>query len=193
MDSAVGEEMKDTAIELTNISDYVRLWAKKELVINTKNQIKLMLQGVADIPGGKDKLRQFTRNHQSPGDGWQALQAAVRGAVDLDVKEWRAKTEHYYRGGSKSRAAADLFWRLISKMTIERKQKFLFFWCSEAPPAGGISKLRQRLELRLEDPNGFFEAHTCFFQLNFPATTDVAKMQSMIDLAVENWDKFGMV
>ena len=78
-------------------------------------------------------------------------------------------------------------------MTVERKQKLLYFWCSEAPPAGGLSKLPRRLDLRLEDPNGFFEAHTCFFALHFPATTDAVKMQAMLDLAVEYWDKFGMV
>jgi len=78
-------------------------------------------------------------------------------------------------------------------MTVERKQKFLYFWCSEAPPAGGLSELKGRFELRLVDPNGFLEAHTCFYQLHFPATTDPAKMQTMLDIAVEYWDKFGLV
>jgi ankyrin repeat protein len=185
-------EISKTRNTATNVGEFIRGWATKELVVNTSEQIKLMLQGVSDIAGGAKALRRFTRGHQSHGDGWQSLQQAIRGAVELDVKEWRAKTDHSYRGGPQSRAAADLFWELVEKMTIEKKQKFLYFWCSEAPPAGGLSKLKERLQLRLEDPDGFFEAHTCFFQLQFPATTDSKKMQTMLDIAVEYWDKFGL-
>jgi hypothetical protein len=191
-DSAIDDGMDATFVDPTNVGDFIRRWAKKELVVNTCEQVKLVLQGVSDIEGGTEKLRGFSRGHQSCGDGWCALQQAIRGAVELDVKEWRAKTDHSYRGGPQSRAAADLFWQLVGELSVERKQKFLYFWCSEAPPAGGLSKLKERLQLRLEDPNGFFEAHTCFFQLHFPATTDPVKMQTMLDIAVEYWDKFGL-
>ena len=194
-DSAIDEGAEPgMVVDSSNVCDYIRGWARKELVVNTAEQVRLVLQGVSEIYGGEEVLRQFSRGQQSAGGGWRALQQAIRGAVELDVLEWRAVTNVRYRdSGPTPHAAADLFWELIGRMPVEMKQKLLYFWCSEAPPAGGLTNLNRRLVLVLGDPAGYFEAHTCFFQLHFPATTDPLKMQAMLDVAVAHWDKFGLV
>ena len=91
-DSAIDDGLEEMVVDPSNVGDYIRGWTQKELVVNTTSQISLMLKGVSEIQGGREVLRKLSRGHQSPGDGWRALQQAIRGAVELDVNEWRAKT-----------------------------------------------------------------------------------------------------
>jgi hypothetical protein len=198
-DSAVEDEGETKAITLGNVGEFAAAWAEKELVVNTQQQLALVLLGVGQISGACEILASF-----STAGGWQALQRRLRGAVDIDTTEWRRTAKHVLgRGGPDAAAAADLFWELVGNLSAPNRIKLLHFWCSEVPPAGGVAVLGRDssnpLELRvtpmapLRDGTRrkpLPDAHTCFHQLILPATTDREEMQDIVDYAVAQWNLF---
>ena len=83
------------------------------------------------------------------------------------------------------------------RLPLGDKEKLLHFWCSGLP-SGGIPGLGRRLVARFKAVESYGggallpEAHTCFYDLTIPATTDRGKMRDdFIAQAVAHWNVFG--
>ena len=89
-------------------------WAWKELVLNTFRQTLLVRQGLGDVEGVAETLHALAGLPDS--QGWQQLQAKVRGAREIDAEAWRAATDHRHEdvGSDDAAAAADVFWELVA-------------------------------------------------------------------------------
>ena len=190
--SDLEEDGDISTVTADNVTDFAAAWARKELVTNTVDQMTVLMQGVADIRGAQAILTTFTT-----AGGWQALQRHIRGAVDIDVAEWRLATTHDTRSGSAGIAARDNFWAVVATISAEDKIKLLQYWCSKLPPAGGVRALGRGstypITLIVKDMDGYLpRAATCFHQMVIPAIADMAKMEEVVANAVAHYSDFGL-
>ena len=194
-ESALEDGGEAKRIIVDNVGEFAAAWARKELVLNTKDQLAAVKQGISDIDGADENLASFTT-----AGGWQALQRRVRGATGIDVAEWREITTHTTAdGGPDAAAACDLFWELVGELSPQDRIKLLHFWCAELPPAGGVKGLGSgsssplALVLKRVVPGAALpRAATCFRQLKVAATKDKEEMRELIAIAVAHYTDFGL-
>lgn len=197
--SAVCEGGEEQLITAQNIGEYVQVLADKLLKTNIAAQMTVVRRGLQDVRGAFAKLRKA--------GGWKDVQRVFRGAVDIDVAEWKGMTSIESAGGGgggygRGRTTSDggggglaqteaWFWEVVRELTALDRRKLLYFWTSSSPPARGITHLDRRLALNV-DPNASQpQAATCFYSLTIPACQTPAEVREVVELCVAHWQSWG--
>ena len=139
LDSQLDDAGAEHEVTSQNVNEFASAWAHKELVVNTEDQIKAVLQGFADVKDGQEFLAALVSEF---GVGaWKEMQRLIRGSTEIDVEEWKLAVNVTTSGeisAAKHKAVLDCFWRTVQMLPQASKQKLLYYWTSMLPPAGGM-------------------------------------------------------
>lgn len=151
---------KDIAVTSENRYQYVDKLVQWMLCGSTAEQFTALYEGFHKVVH-KDAFMLFT-----PAE----LQLVMAGMPHLDFKELQQNTE--YIGGETWNATNPTvakFWSVVHSLTLEEKQKFLFFVTGTSKaPIGGLKNIALKIQRMGPHSSSLPTAHTCFNTLLLP-------------------------
>lgn len=202
MESELDVHGAEHEITSQNVQEFADAWAYKELILNTEDQIKAVLEGFADVNKGTEFLSKLRSEHGK--NAWKELQRLIRGSTQIDVAGWKDAVNIVTSGNvddAVGQKTINLFWAQVQTLSQASKQKLLYYWSSMLPPAGGMQSIKEgeRFQLVLRSKEQALhlskammpESHTCFRQMIIPVVDTAEEMETIIALAVSHWAEFG--
>ncbi|MEW5307247.1 MAG: hypothetical protein WDW36_009655 [Sanguina aurantia] len=122
----------------------------------------------------------------------QELERLVCGSPNLDFEALQRAAS--YDGGftPQSRAVVWL-WQIVQGLALSDKKALLkFFTGSDRAPIGGLGELRCIIQRDGGDSHKLPTSHTCFNTLLLPDYASHGKMMSLLQLAINNSEGFGL-
>jgi hypothetical protein len=122
----------------------------------------------------------------------EELERIVAGMRDLDFTRLRQGAT--YEGYLPSDPYVQSFWEVLNSLDATQKRQFLSFCTgSDLAPVGGLQELRILIQRHGEEPtNRLPVAHTCFNLLLLPRYSSVEKLKSLLVMAIECTEGFGL-
>jgi len=123
----------------------------------------------------------------------EELELSVCGSPILDF-EALEKATIYENGYSKDHQVIKWFWDLVHHLPLQQQKCLLFFATgSDRAPIGGLGKLGLVIVRHGADSDRLPQSHTCFNHLMLPEYSSKDKLETMLLLAVNNAEGFGML
>ncbi|MEW5310744.1 MAG: hypothetical protein WDW38_002511 [Sanguina aurantia] len=122
----------------------------------------------------------------------QELERLVCGSPNLDFEALQRAAS--YDGGFTPHSRAVVWlWQIVQGLALPDKKALLkFFTGSDRAPIGGLGELRCTIQRDGGDSNKLPTSHTCFNTLLLPDYASHGKMMSLLQLAINNSEGFGL-
>ena len=190
-------EWAKTPVTADTVKEYIETWAKKWIIFDTEEHVRLIHKGLGDVAGAPQAFAALaTRDND---EGWRELQSMVQGSInEIDVDAWSDVVQIDSNvPDSDAEAAIRIFWMVVGELGGADRAKLLAFWGVPVLPAGGISVLTRRLKLIVQPKpadGGALLPHagTCSCTMRIPAISDVSEMRQVIALAIAHNKEFGI-
>lgn len=154
------QDGKNVAVDGTNRYQYVDKLVQWMLCGSTAEQFTALYDGFHKVIH-KDAFMLYTAAE---------LQLVMVGMPHLNFQELQLNTE--YIGGADWHATnptVQKFWSIVHSLTLEEKQKFLFFVTGTSKaPIGGLKNIELKIQRMGPHSNSLPTAHTCFNTLLLP-------------------------
>ncbi|CAM6124002.1 unnamed protein product [Calypogeia fissa] len=161
---------------------YVDLYVKYLLEDSIDKQFKAFLSGFMLVCAGP-ALSLFRH---------EELELLICGLPHFDFDALERVT--VYQGGyTKDSKVVRWFWELVRAMPLEEKKRLLFFATgNDRAPIGGLACLKFIIQKNGDDTDRLPTAHTCFNVFMLPEYGSKQKLESRLEIAIQNSTGFGL-
>eukprot|EP00917_Polyrhabdina_sp_WS-2016_P010650 GHVP01023467.1.p1 GENE.GHVP01023467.1~~GHVP01023467.1.p1 ORF type:complete len:688 (-),score=125.32 GHVP01023467.1:154-1953(-) len=178
----LGEFSIDKKVTLDNRENFVKL--KLNWIINEsiKANFEAFAKGFETCCG--DRFIRLFRPEE--------LQLLICGSPEFDFHKLKLSTI-YQDGYTENSLTVQHFWQVVFELNIEKQRKLLAFVTgSDRVPIKGLSSLAFHIGRKGPDSQQLPTAHTCFNFLLLPDYQSKDKLSRLLNLAIENYQGFGL-
>ena len=114
---------------------------------------------------------------------WNEIEIRATGEKIIEIERLKAITEYY---GDENCKAVKQFWEVLERFDNDQRQAYLkYVWGRSRIPVD-CSNLQYKHTISVMGPGDQLpEAHTCFFQIDWPEYKDVDTAEKRLTTAIE--------